>query len=93
MLPSITITNETSISSAPQLSITRSNEFVILRWADPAEAYLVQGRSPLNDDGWSIFDAGVIDRTNGMATFTVGVGGEEAHPAVFFRLFRYFYND
>ncbi len=93
LLPSITITNETSISSAPQLSITRSNEFVILRWADPAAAYRVQGRSPLNDDGWSYFDTGVIDRTDGMATFTYDVGGEEAHPVLFFRLSRYFYND
>jgi hypothetical protein len=93
MLPSMTITNETSVASAPQLSITRSNEFVILRWADPAAAYLVEERSALNNDGWSFSDAGVLDRANGMATFYVEVGGEEARPVLFFRLFRSFYND
>ena len=93
LLPSITITNEFSISSAPQLSIMRSNEFVILRWADPASAYLVQGRAPLSDDGWSMFDPEAIVRTNGMATFTQGIGGPDLSPVLFFRLFRYFYND
>jgi hypothetical protein len=93
VLPSMTITNESSIFSAPQLSITRSNEFVILRWADPASAYLVQGRSPLDDDGWSYLDPEAIVRTNGLATFTYGVGEPGVHSVFFFRLARYFYND
>ncbi len=93
VIPSFTITNESSTFTAPQLSITRSNESVILRWADPASAYLVEGRSPLSDDGWGYLDPDAIVRTNGLATFTYGVGEPGVHPVFFFRLARSFYND
>jgi hypothetical protein len=93
VLPSFAISGESSISTVPQVSITRSNDFVILRWADPAAAYLVQARPPLSDDPWNTYDPSAIVRTNGMATFTYGAIGSESPPAQFFRLLRYSYND
>jgi hypothetical protein len=93
VLPSFTITNETSTFTVPQLSITRSNGFVTLHWADPVGAYSVQGRSPLFDDPWNTFDSDLIVRANGMTSFTYFVGGAEVPAVQFFRLVRYSYND
>jgi hypothetical protein len=92
VLPSFTITNESSTSIPARLSITRSNEFVILRWADPAAVYSLQELSFASDYRYT-FAPEQITRTNGMASFIYRVTGEEVPEALFFQLIRYFYND
>ena len=85
-IPSFTITDEpTDAITLPRLEISRSGTNVVLRWPDPAQAYRLEMKTPV--DGWASSSRVDPLYTNGIATVRL------APPAdtVFFRLQRSFY--
>jgi hypothetical protein len=91
ILSSFTITGESSVPlSLPSLSISRSNETIMLHWIDPADAYFPQVKYSFeNNEPWRSVES-TRSHTNGVTTVLFDLNES---PAAYFRLIRYLYND